>query len=107
MVVVNEGVSNPDSDLTLLSKFQLRSHGCIVDPTSKRHKLNEQLHGTQRIVTPSGLEIPLVIMSALATMEHRLPSNTQIEKQLSTAWILTIVIKYGTLKRIMTTMDRC
>ena len=28
MVILHEGVSNPDSDLTLLSEFQLRSHGC-------------------------------------------------------------------------------
>ena len=79
MIVIHEDVSNPESDLTLLSEFQVRSHGCIVDPVSKRHRLNENLYGTQRTVLPTGQEIPLLIISALATMEHRLPSENEIE----------------------------
>jgi hypothetical protein len=60
----HEGVFNKGSQTTLLSEFQLRTRGCLVDSTYKGHRGVDYKPGTQRIETPhsedgTGYMIPL------------------------------------------------
>ena len=47
----NESIYNKDNRTTLFSKFQLCTHGCIVDSTFKGHQGTNSQPGTQCIVT--------------------------------------------------------
>ena len=47
----NEGIYNKDSRTALFSKFQLCTHGCIVDSSFKGHRGADSLPSTQCIVT--------------------------------------------------------
>jgi hypothetical protein len=80
----HESVYNKGSCTTLLSEFQLRNHGCIVDNTFKGHCGAESKAGTQRIVTPdddgkSSFVIPLRLLSALMTFKISLPTDHNLE----------------------------
>ena len=66
----NEGVYNKGSQTTLLSEFQLRTRGCIVDSTYKGHRGADHKPGTQCIETTDDEDgtvytIPLRLCDAL------------------------------------------
>jgi hypothetical protein len=76
----NEGVCNKGSRTTLLSEFQLRTRGCIVDSTYKGHHGANYKPGTQRFETPddegeTGYTIPLTLWDALMTFWISLPTE--------------------------------
>ena len=61
LLLIHEAASLAHSSITLLSEFQLRQYGLIIDSVSKTHVLskNPPLLGTQRIYLPNGMEIDL------------------------------------------------
>jgi hypothetical protein len=82
----NESVYNKGSRTTLLSEFQLRDRGCIVDNTFKGHWGADYKPGTQRIETPDddgkdSYVIPLqLVRAALMTMPISVPTEHDLEK---------------------------
>jgi hypothetical protein len=79
----HEGVFNKGSQTTLLSKFQLRSRGCIVDSTYKGHRGTDRRPGTQRIETPDDegcpvYTIPLRLCDALMGFPISLPTDDDL-----------------------------
>ena len=82
LLYVYEGVRNGDSEQTLLSEFQVRENGVIVDSVSKRHKGVDGQPGTQSIIFPTDhqpLVVPLNNVGALMTFQHRLPTEHEFE----------------------------
>lgn len=78
LIRVKEAIANMDSDLSLISEYQFRDSGCIVDSVHRKHKLSEDQQGTQRIVTPeNGTTIPLQLRSGLMTFTSRLPTREE------------------------------
>ena len=79
----NEGVLNKGSQTTLLSEFQLRTRGCIVDSTYKGHRGADHKPGTQRIETPDDdgntvYTIPLRLYDALMAFPISLPTEEDL-----------------------------
>ena len=78
LIRVHEAIANMESDLSLISEYQFRDSGCIVDSVHRQHKLSEDQQGTQRIVAPDGeTTIPLQLRSGLMTFTSRLPSREE------------------------------
>ena len=46
---IHEAPYNHDSPVTLLSEYQLREHGTVVDSVAKKHKHVNGTHGTQQL----------------------------------------------------------
>jgi Reverse transcriptase (RNA-dependent DNA polymerase) len=55
---INDGPIVPDNPVTLISEYQVRDHGFIVDSVSKYHKLSPTSYGTQRLVLNDVLYVP-------------------------------------------------
>jgi hypothetical protein len=47
LLKVNEAPYNPQSPITLLSEYQIREHGLIIDSVAKKHKSAHDKFGTQ------------------------------------------------------------
>jgi hypothetical protein len=59
---VHEAVSNPGSAMTLLSEYQMRENGIIVDSVAKTHKKDaDGTFGTQSITIDDHTTIPLIV----------------------------------------------
>jgi hypothetical protein len=79
-----KSVYNKGSKTTLLSEFQLRDCGCIVNNTYKGHRGAVFKAGTQCIKTPDndGMQsfiIPLHLCAALMTMNILMPNEHDLE----------------------------
>jgi hypothetical protein len=48
LLKVNEAPYNPLSPITLLSEYQIREYGMIIDSVAKKHQSSPDKHGTQR-----------------------------------------------------------
>ena len=57
---IHEAVSNPTCDTTIISEYQVRERGYIVDSVATKHKKSEHEHGTQRIQLNDVVHLPLV-----------------------------------------------
>ena len=76
---VNEGVYNAGNPTTLLSEFQMRQYGCIVDSVSNQHLLSfAGTKGTQCLQPTPDITIPFVLNAGLMTFMHRLPTATDL-----------------------------
>jgi hypothetical protein len=79
IAVAHEAVWNKGSNTSLLSEFQMREHGLIVDSTSKKHKNRDGSFGTQQIYIPNNdISIPLYLTSGLMTSPHREPTDEEL-----------------------------
>jgi hypothetical protein len=59
---VHEAVNNPGSKTTLLSEFQMRENGIVVDSIAKTHKKDaDGTFGTQSITIEEHTTIPLIV----------------------------------------------
>jgi len=67
-------VYNGSSPHTLLSTFQMRETGAIVDDVSKRHRKDETNRGTHSIRFPQGHTIELKHRTVLSTFDSSLPT---------------------------------
>ncbi len=73
LIQVHEAVYNPSAAHSLLSEFQLREYGTIVDSVPIRHG------GKQRMIVDEQ-EIPLGVRSCMVHFKHRLPSEAEFNK---------------------------
>ena len=85
IITIHEAVYNKGSRTTLLSNFQLRHHGCIVDDVAKQHRGVDGKRGTQRIESPEDKRgqvqvIPMHLRSALMTFSHRTPTKEEMDE---------------------------
>ena len=60
MLVVHEAVFNPESPTTLLSEYQVREHGKIIDSVARKHLKAAGTHGTQRFDVDDDCHIDFV-----------------------------------------------
>jgi hypothetical protein len=79
LALAHQAVENKDSRTSLLSESQMRSHGLIVDSTSRRHTGPNNTPGTQTITSHDPpITIPLHMRSALMICLHRLRPTTTL-----------------------------
>jgi hypothetical protein len=78
-LVIHEAIHNDTSNHSLLSEFQLREHGIVIDSTCHRHG------GTQKMTitdTDSNhhddITIPLELAGFIVHFKHRLPAKGDI-----------------------------
>jgi hypothetical protein len=77
LLVIHESIDNETSNHSLLSEFQLREFGVIIDSKCHRHG------GTQQIVIKDDnhsdpLVIPLDLAGCMVHFRHRLPTSEEI-----------------------------
>ena len=77
--IVREGAWNPGSPTTLLSEFQLRDGGLLVDTVSHYHLRSETEHGTQciKFLDDSKVVLPLRLVSGLMGLTFREPTQNE------------------------------
>jgi len=76
----HEVVYNKGSSFTLLSKYQCRNFGCIVDSVAHTHRLTETEYGTQCFKPPSlEFTIPFELRGCLMAFQHYLSTCADLE----------------------------
>ena len=79
LVICDDAVFNVCSLTTLLSEYQMRENGLIVDSVSANHFKGKHQRGTQSIFCPEqNISIPLQLRGALMTCKHRLPTDDEL-----------------------------
>ena len=87
----HEAVFNKGSSTSLLSEYQTRQFGCIVDSVSKKHRTFSG-HGLQCFSPADDIKLPLSVRSALMVFrcekptEHDLSTLTPIDITSSDPW---------------------
>ena len=66
---VHEAPYMADSNVTLLSEYQVRENGLVIDSVSKRHKSVNDTFGTQRMIVSEHLHVPFVDRGGLLGCE--------------------------------------
>jgi hypothetical protein len=66
---INEAPYNANSPVTLLSEYQARDHGTIIDSVSRRHKTISGSYGTQRMMVSPHVYVPFVDRGGLMGFE--------------------------------------
>jgi hypothetical protein len=74
LLVIHEAIYNDTPKHSLLSKFQLREHGILIDFTHYRHR------GTQRLIITDnnhhdGITIPLELAGCIFHFKYHLPNK--------------------------------
>ena len=69
VLVINEAPYNANSPVTLISEYQARDYGTIIDSVSRRHKTISGEYGTQRIMVSATVWVPLVDRGGLMGFE--------------------------------------
>ena len=76
LLVIHEGIHNETSNHTLLSEFQLREFGVIIDSTCHRHG------GIQKMMIKDNnngtITVPLDLVGCMVHFKHRLPTTEEI-----------------------------
>ncbi len=58
LLKINEAPCNANSPVTLLSEYQIRDNGYIVDSVAKKHLKGPNEHGTQRMELNDVVHVP-------------------------------------------------
>ena len=58
LLKINEAVYNEGSPVTLLSEYQMRDHGYVVDSVAAKHKSSPNTYGTQRLILNDVVHVP-------------------------------------------------
>ena len=88
---VHQGIYNDSSNITLLSEFQLRNAGCIVQSIPKVHATDDNKVDFQDIKV-NDVFIPLTLRGCLMIMANRKPTKEDreeleyLEVTLNTPW---------------------
>ena len=69
LLKINEAAYNAGSPITLLSEYQIREHGYIVDSVASKHKTSLNTYGTLRIVLSDDIYLPFVDRGGLMGFE--------------------------------------
>ena len=79
LLIANETVYNPGSQVSLISEFQVREHGCIVDSVSRSHRVSiKGDKGTQTFYPRDDLIISLKLMKGLMGFHIVEPTSEDI-----------------------------
>ena len=96
LVRLYDSIVNEDTDLSLIAEYQSRKSGAIVDSVSKKHRLSEDMMGTQRYVTPNGeLTIPFQLCESLMTFQAQKPTKRQYKVHKNDAIALNVLINWN------------
>ena len=60
ILLIHEAPYNATSPITLISEYQARDHGTIIDSVSSRHKTIHGTYGTQRMMVSPDVYVPFV-----------------------------------------------
>jgi hypothetical protein len=75
LLKAHEGVQNKGSPISLLSEYQTRDHGCVVDSVHRGHRKDwDGNYGTQSFQPTADIIIPLSLCKALMTFPIREPT---------------------------------
>ena len=66
---INEAPSNPDCPVTVLSEYQVREHGYIIDAVAKKHRKLGGEYGTQSFYLHDELHIDLIDRGGVMAFE--------------------------------------
>ena len=58
LLKINEAVYNEGCSVTLLSEYQIREHGYVIDSVASKHLKAPGLYGQQRLVLNEDVHIP-------------------------------------------------
>jgi len=73
-------IYNPGSKVSLISEYQVRSHGCIVDSVAKGHRMSlNGEKGTQTFYPRDDYPIPLTLMKGLMGFRISEPTDKELE----------------------------
>jgi Reverse transcriptase (RNA-dependent DNA polymerase) len=77
---VNEAAFNPESRVTLLSEYQVREFGCVIDSVSKSHKTAHKgnQYGSQSFMPTEDVTIQLHSKAALMTFPISMPTEMDL-----------------------------
>jgi hypothetical protein len=94
LLKAHEGVRNKGSPISLLSEYQTRDHGCVVDSVHRSHRKDwDGNYGTQSFRPTADIIIPLSLRKALMTfpirepMPEELETLTPVEIMLPNVWV--------------------
>ena len=80
ILVAHEMVYNPGSNTTLISEFQVRNHGCVLDSVSKSHRLSlEGKYGTQTFYPRDDISVPLHLKKGLMGFYITAPTQEEVD----------------------------
>ena len=80
ILVASEMVYNPGSNTTLISEYQVRNHGCVIDSVAKHHKKSVQGDkGTQTFYPKDDYPIPFVLKKGLMSFQLAEPTEEEME----------------------------
>jgi hypothetical protein len=69
ILLIHEAPYNANSPLTLISEYQAREYGTIIDSVSRRHKTISGSYGTQRMMVSSDVYVPFLDRGGLMGFE--------------------------------------
>ena len=72
ILIVNEGISIPDNDVSLISPPQLREYGVTVDDKARRH-------GEKQSIIADDIEIGFRLQNSLLVKELKHPTDKELE----------------------------
>ena len=76
-IIINKAAIH-DNDVSLLSEFQARDYGTIVNSIPQRHAALMNIDKAQYISPEPGIEIPFNIRQALVTLVIRPPTDAEM-----------------------------
>jgi hypothetical protein len=77
---IHEAVHNPGSKTTLLSEFQMRENGIVVDSVAKTHRKDAYgAIGIQSITIDEQTTIPIIVRGGLMTFQFQAPNEADYE----------------------------
>jgi hypothetical protein len=79
ILCVCEGISKPNSPVTLLSENQIREHNLVIDSVSKEHCTGNGTYGTQTLYANDHVEVPFSFKNGLMTFDFQYPTPEDIE----------------------------
>jgi hypothetical protein len=81
-LLANEMVFNTSSYITLLSEYQIREFGCVIDSVAMHHKRSQKAndYGTQCFQPTKSVTIPFKNNGALMTFEIREPTIKEFDE---------------------------
>ena len=69
LLKIHEAAYIKDSPITLLSEYQVREHGLVIDSVAQKHRTINNKYGTQQLYLNDVLRIPFVDQGGLMGFE--------------------------------------
>ena len=80
ILVAHEMVYNPGSNTTLISEYQVRNNGCVIDSVSKKHRKSlSGDKGTQTFYPRDDYPVPFTLKRGLMGFQIQEPTQEEID----------------------------